>query len=191
MSTPLPHLFPCLHQFLDRPRAGEMSRPDATDHVCALVEILDNRLAHHREAALQLRQIFPAEHFVRRSGTARHDRGWYHFRLLFAFMIISSTMGRQTGQKRSESSTMRCLDSVHGKVPVLRAGGETYLWMPAASGGESVWRHALTRGTSRSNARKRIALKVGVSQSSAPQLAKAASSNDLYHSSTPQKNWIN
>jgi len=33
-------------------------------------------------------------------------------------------------------ATMRYLDSsAHGKVPVLRAGGETYLWMPASSGG--------------------------------------------------------
>ena len=31
---------------------------------------------------------------------------------------------------------MRYLNSsAHGTVPVLRAGGETYLWMPATSGG--------------------------------------------------------
>src|ERR1700693_2021492 len=71
-------------------------------------------------------------------------------------------MGKPTGQKRSASSTFRYLKSpVHGVVPVLRAGGETYLWMPAASGGENVWRHVLTTGTSLGNARKRIALKAG------------------------------
>jgi hypothetical protein len=41
-------------------------------------------------------------------------------------------MGHQTKHKRSGSSTLRYLNSsAHGMVPVLRAGGETYLWMPA------------------------------------------------------------
>src|SRR5258707_15482068 len=71
-------------------------------------------------------------------------------------------MANQTGRKRSGSSTLRYLNSsMHGIVPVLRAGGETYLWMPATSGGENVWRHVLTTGTSPVNARKRIALKAG------------------------------
>src|SRR5258708_9930197 len=51
-----------------------MPRPDATDKVCAPVEILDSRLTHHREAALQLCQISSAENLVRRSRTASHDR---------------------------------------------------------------------------------------------------------------------
>src|ERR1700745_673582 len=71
-------------------------------------------------------------------------------------------MANQKGQTRSASSTMRYLNSsVHGIVPVLRAGGETYLWMPATAGGGNVWRHVLTTGTSPGTARKRIALKVG------------------------------
>jgi hypothetical protein len=86
---------------------------------------------------------------------------------------------------------MRYVDSsVHGKVPVLRAGGETYLWMPATSGGNNVWRHVLTRGTSPSSARKRIALKAGISKNPAPQSAKAPSNNS-FRSSMPLKNWIN
>jgi hypothetical protein len=86
---------------------------------------------------------------------------------------------------------MRYLDSsVHGKVPVLRAGGETYLWMPATSGEDKVWRHVLTRGTSPGSARKRIALKAGISKNSAPQSAKAPSNNPS-HSPMPLKNWIN
>src|ERR1700738_2268819 len=106
-------------------------------------------------------------------------------------MVKSLPMGKQTGRKRSESSTMRYLDSsVHGKVPVLRAGGETYLWMPAASGGGNVWRHVLTRGTSPGNARKRIALKAGISKNSASQSAQAHRSN-LSHSPMTLKNWIN
>jgi hypothetical protein len=40
-------------------------------------------------------------------------------------------MGNQTKRKRSGGSTLRYLNSsVHGMVPVLRTGGETYLWMP-------------------------------------------------------------
>jgi len=74
VSAPLPHLFPRLHQLLDCPRAGEMPWPDATDEVRALIEILHSRLAHHREAALQVNQILSAEHHARRPGTAGHDR---------------------------------------------------------------------------------------------------------------------
>lgn len=85
---------------------------------------------------------------------------------------------------------MRYLDSLHGKVPVLRAGGETYLWMPATSGGESVWRHVLTRGTSPGSARKKIALKAGVSKNSAPHSAQVASNNPSDASIT-LKHWIN
>src|SRR5713101_8238965 len=71
-------------------------------------------------------------------------------------------MGNQTKHKRSGSSTLRYLNSsAHGMVPVLRAGGETYLWVPATTGGGNVWRHVLTTGTSPGTARKRIALKVG------------------------------
>src|SRR5712692_10446256 len=71
-------------------------------------------------------------------------------------------MGNQTKHKRSGSSTLRYLNSsAHGMVPVLRAGGETYLWMPATTGGGNVWPHVLTTGTSPGTARKRIALKVG------------------------------
>jgi len=85
---------------------------------------------------------------------------------------------------------MRYLDSVHGKVPVLRAGGETYLWMPATSGGENVWRHVLTRGTPPGSVRKRIALKAGISKSSASQSAQAPS-NNLSRSPMPLKTWVN
>ena len=49
-------------------------KPDATDHVCAPVEILDSGLTHHRKATLQLGQIFPGQYLVRRSGAAGHDR---------------------------------------------------------------------------------------------------------------------
>src|ERR1700722_14718157 len=99
-------------------------------------------------------------------------------------------MGKQTRRKRSESATMRYLNSVHGKVPVLRAGGETYLWMPATSGGENVWRHVLTSGTPQGSMRKRIALKAGISKNSASQSAQAPSSN-LSHFAMSLKNWIN
>src|SRR5512141_1019752 len=51
-----------------------MPWPDATDEVRALIEILHSRLAHHREAALQVNQILSAEHHARRPGTAGHDR---------------------------------------------------------------------------------------------------------------------
>ncbi len=71
-SAPLPHLFPRLDQLRDRPRAREVSRPDATDKVRAPVEILHGGRAHHREASLQICQILPAEHLVRRSGTPSH-----------------------------------------------------------------------------------------------------------------------
>jgi hypothetical protein len=88
---------------------------------------------------------------------------------------------------------MRYLNSsVHGKVPVLRAGGETYLWMPTASGGENVWRHVMIRGTSQSNARKRIALKAGTPTNSAFQFAKAPANKPSGSSAkAPQENWVN
>ena len=77
-------------------------------------------------------------------------------------MVGSTKMGNRTKQKRSRSSTLRYLNSsAHGMVPVLRAGGETYLWMPASAGGGNVWRHVMTTGTSPGTARNRIALKVG------------------------------
>jgi hypothetical protein len=45
--------------------------------------------------------------------------------------VGSTEMGNRTKHKRSGSSTLRYLNSsAHGMVPVLRAGGETYLWMP-------------------------------------------------------------
>jgi hypothetical protein len=68
---------------------------------------------------------------------------------------------------------MRYLSSsAHGTVPILRAGGETYLWMPATSGGENVWRHVLTNGTSPGSARKRIALKAGGPTNSESRLSR-------------------
>ena len=70
-------------------------------------------------------------------------------------------MGNQRKHKRSGNSTLRYLNSSAQGVPVLRAGGETYLWMPATTGGGNVWRHVLTIGTSPGTARKRIALKAG------------------------------
>jgi hypothetical protein len=86
---------------------------------------------------------------------------------------------------------VRYLDSsVHGKVPVLRAGGETYLWMPASSGGENVWRHVLTVGTSPDRARKRIALKAGIYKNSTSRSIQAPS-NNVSHPPKSQKNWIN
>jgi hypothetical protein len=103
-------------------------------------------------------------------------------------------MGKRTGRKRSESATMRYLDSVHGKVPVLRAGGETYLWKPANSGGENVWRHVLTRGTSPGSVRKRIALKAGISKNSASQSAKELCNNSSSFTANrkvPLKSWVN
>jgi Leucine-rich repeat (LRR) protein len=55
-----------------------MPRPDATDKVRAPVEIVHGGRAHHRQASLQICQILPAEHLVRRSGTPGHARKWYH-----------------------------------------------------------------------------------------------------------------
>jgi len=136
--------------------------------VCALVEILDSRLAHHREAALQPGQILPAEHLVRRSGTPGHNGVILSnspfvrldARIFPVYQHWQSDMGNKTKQKQSESPTMRYLNSsVHGMVLVLRAGGDTYLWMPATSGGENVWRRVSTTGISPGSARKRIALK--------------------------------
>jgi len=122
-------------------------------------------------------------------------RGFYQIRLLFAYVVKSTNMGKQTGRKRSESATMRYLDSsVHGKVPVLRAGGETYLWMPASPGGENVWRHVLTRGASSCGARKRIALKAGIFKNSALQSAQELcnnSSSSPANRKAPLKNWVN
>jgi hypothetical protein len=102
-------------------------------------------------------------------------------------------MAYRLGRKRSESSTMRYLtSSVHGKVPMLRAGGEIYLWMPATSGGENVWRHVLTRGTSPGIARKRIALKAGTNSASqsAKELCNNSSSCPVNRKAT-LKNWVN
>ncbi len=155
-----------------------MSRPDPTSQMGVLVEFLHGSDAHHRESLLQLCKVLAAQDLFGRSRTPGHKGRFYQIRLLFAYVVKSPTMGKQTGRTRSESSTTRYLDSsVHGKVPVLRAGGETYLWMPAAFGGENVWRHVLTRGTSPAGVRKRIALKAGVSKNSAPQSAQAASNN--------------
>jgi hypothetical protein len=64
--------------------------------------------------------------------------------------------------------------SAHGMVPVLRAGGETYLWMPATSGGENVWRRVSTTGTSPGGARKRIALKAGGRMNSESQSTRTS-----------------
>ena len=68
-----------------------MSGPDPTDHVRALVEILDGRLAHHREATLQLGQIFPAEDFVGRSRATRHNAGILSDSL---FIRLRATLGK-------------------------------------------------------------------------------------------------
>ena len=99
-------------------------------------------------------------------------------------------MANQRRSKRSGSLAMRYLNSsAHGKVPVLRAGGETYLWMPATSGGENVWRHVLTRGTSPGTVRKRIALKAGIKNSGSQ--SGLAPSNNPSDRPTSLKNWIN
>src|SRR5450631_3340654 len=99
-------------------------------------------------------------------------------------------MAYRSARKQSESSTMRYLDSsVHGRVPVLRAGGETYLWMPATSGGENVWRHVVTRGTSPGNARRRIALKAGNSKNSGGIGTRQPGTPEK-RNALP-KNWIN
>ena len=66
-----------------------MPRPNPTDHERAPVEILDGRLAHHREATLQLGQISPAEDFVWRPRATRHNAGFYQIRFLFAYVLHS------------------------------------------------------------------------------------------------------
>jgi hypothetical protein len=48
------------HRQLSRGVTNAFSKK-VQNHVCALVEILDSRLAHHREASRQLGQIFPHE----------------------------------------------------------------------------------------------------------------------------------
>lgn len=99
-------------------------------------------------------------------------------------------MANRAGQKRSGSSSLRYLNSsAYGTVPILRAGAETYIWRPGTSGGEKVWRHVLTRGTSPGSARKRIALKAGVKNT------RLATSNGIPHqpffSPVSPKNWVN
>jgi hypothetical protein len=65
------------------------------------------------------------------------------------FML--STEGK--GRKRSGSSTLRYLNSsAHGAVPVLHAGGETYLWMPAPRGLNTARRTAGSRMPSANSA---------------------------------------
>ena len=66
--------------------------------------------------------------------------------------------------------------------------------MPAASGGENVWRHVLTRGTPPGSVRKRIALKAGISKSSASKSAKQLcnnSSSSTVNRKAPLKSWVN
>jgi hypothetical protein len=60
---------------VDRPRAGEVPRLDATDHVCALVEILHSGHAHYGKSTLQFSQILLGENLVRWSRTPGHDSG--------------------------------------------------------------------------------------------------------------------
>jgi hypothetical protein len=69
-----PQLLPGLNQFLNRPRAGKMAWPNATDCVCTPVEILDRSDTHHRKAPSQFSQLCSIEHLVGRLGTPRHDR---------------------------------------------------------------------------------------------------------------------
>src|SRR6266849_1892397 len=97
-------------------------------------------------------------------------------------------MGNQTKQKGSGSLTLRYLNSsAHGMVPVLRAGGETYLWTPATSGGENVWRRVSTTGTSPGVARKRIALKAGSGMNSDLRLTRNSAQEPLKNSSSFRK----
>jgi hypothetical protein len=132
-SSPLPHLFPRLHQLLDRPRAGEMPRSDPTDHERTPVEILDSGLAHHREASLQLGQIFPAEHFVRRSGTPGHDAGILSDSLFIRLCArINKTVRgmtrncgfNQDGQS-DKAKAIRKLDAALSKLVGSRDGAST------------------------------------------------------------------
>ena len=100
----------------------------------------------------------------------------------------STDMGNQAKQKRSVSSTLRYLNSsAHGMVPVLRAGRETYLWMPATSGGENVWRRVSTTGTSPGGARKRIALKAGSGMNSDLRLTRNSAQEPFKNSSSFRK----
>src|ERR1700730_1914817 len=100
----------------------------------------------------------------------------------------STDMGNQAKQKRSVSSTLRYLNSsAHGMVPVLRTGRETYLWMPATSGGENVWRRVSTTGTSPGGARKRIALKAGSGMNSDLRLTRNSAQEPFKNSSSFRK----
>src|SRR6266403_3875407 len=97
-------------------------------------------------------------------------------------------MDDQRKKKGSGSSALSYLkSSVHGMVPVLRTGGETYLWMPATSGGGSVWRHVLTTGASPGSARKRIALKAGSRMNSESQSTRISEKEWRSSFSTFQK----
>jgi hypothetical protein len=102
---------------------------------------------------------------------------------------------RLHGESDRAKATRKYNDALPGfiltrRVPVLRAGGETYLWMPASSGGENVWRHVLIVGTSPDGTRKRIALKAGISKNSTSHSAQAPG-NNVSHPAKPLKNCIN
>jgi hypothetical protein len=147
------------------------------------IEVLDGSAAHHLKAFPQGVEFFSGQYFFRLWSPGHPVPKYTTVSLYIRLRDKITAMHKQIGRKRSESSTIRYLDSVHGKVPVLRAGGETYLWMPAASGGENVWRHVLTRGTPPGSVRNRIALKAGICKNSASKSAKQLCNNS--------KSWVN
>jgi hypothetical protein len=52
VSTPLPHLLPCLDELLNRPSAREVTGEHAAGRVSVLVEVLYGGDTHHREPLL-------------------------------------------------------------------------------------------------------------------------------------------
>ncbi len=71
-SSPLPHLLPRLHEFLNRSRTRKVSRPDPADVVGASVEILNGGRSHHREPVLEVSQFFPGQNLVGTAWPSRH-----------------------------------------------------------------------------------------------------------------------
>jgi hypothetical protein len=80
---PLSELLPGGDQFLNCLRAREMPWSDPADEVCAPVEVLKHRGAHHREPALQFCQLLAREDLIGRSRAAGHN-GAEYIRLMFA-----------------------------------------------------------------------------------------------------------
>ena len=73
---------------------------------------------------------------------------------------------------RSAERLTACLDSSVGRgLYCVREGRHTL--GSATSGGESVWRRVLTRGTAPGSVRERVALKAPISKNSAPQSGQA------------------